>query len=132
MTAGLEHRVTLLLRAEYAFIHTDFDRFLLGLLGLLLRLVVSHIVGHIFVIHWRGLDVFGVLLVVALDEYFAQVGVTTGGRDLLVTIEIIHSHVSTHGQRSKGVCSFLFLTVRSAPLAARKHAIDAEAFLSVF
>ena len=34
------------------------------------------------------------------------------------------------GQRSSGVWFFLFLSVRSAPLAARKHAIDAEDFLS--
>ena len=34
------------------------------------------------------------------------------------------------GHRSKGVCPFLFLTPRLAPLAARKHAIDADDFLS--
>lgn len=38
----------------------------------------------------------------------------------------------THGHKSKGVCSFLFFIVKSAPLAARKQAIDADAFLSVF
>ena len=34
------------------------------------------------------------------------------------------------GQRSSGVWFFLFLSERSAPLAAKKHAIDAEDFLS--
>ena len=34
------------------------------------------------------------------------------------------------GQRSSGVWPFLFLMLRSAPLAARKHAIEAEDFLS--
>ena len=35
------------------------------------------------------------------------------------------------GQRSKGVCPFLFFIFRSAPLAARKSAMDALLFLSV-
>lgn len=33
------------------------------------------------------------------------------------------------GQRSSGVRPFLFLMVKSAPLAAKKHAIEAEDFL---
>ena len=34
------------------------------------------------------------------------------------------------GHRSRGVCPFLFLTVRLAPLAAKKQAMDADDFLS--
>ena len=34
------------------------------------------------------------------------------------------------GHRSRGVCPFLFFMFRSAPLAAKKHAIEAEDFLS--
>jgi hypothetical protein len=34
------------------------------------------------------------------------------------------------GHRSSGVWFFLFFRLRSAPLAARKHAMDAEDFLS--
>ncbi len=39
-------------------------------------------------------------------------------------------HKLGSGQRSRGVWFFLFLIARSAPLAARKHAMEAEDFLS--
>lgn len=76
MPARLENRVTFLLGAKDALVHTDFDMLELRLLRLLLRLVVSHIVRHVLVIHRRRLDVFRVLFVIAFDEYFTQVGVT--------------------------------------------------------
>ena len=39
-------------------------------------------------------------------------------------------HKLGSGQRSSGVCPFLFFTDKSAPLAAKKHAMEAEDFLS--
>lgn len=52
----------------------------------------------------------------------------------LVFRSLQHSTKALHkfgsGHRSNGVCDFLFLMVRSAPLAAKKQAIVALAFLS--
>lgn len=52
----------------------------------------------------------------------------------LVFRSLKHSTKALHkfgsGHRSNGVCDFLFLMVRSAPLAAKKHAMVALAFLS--
>jgi hypothetical protein len=51
------------------------------LLRLLLILVIRHAVADVLFVHCRCLDVFGVLLVVALDEYLTQVGITVGERE---------------------------------------------------
>jgi hypothetical protein len=77
-------------------------------------------------------------LIVAFNENFTKIRITEKIMKKIIFMDFIAFCVrrlndeNTYGQRSKGVWSFLFLTVKSAPLAARKQAIDADAFLSVF
>jgi hypothetical protein len=77
-------------------------------------------------------------LIIAFNENFTKIRITEKIMKKFISMDFIAFCVrrmndeNTYGQRSKGVWSFLFLTVKSAPLAARKQAIDADAFLSVF
>lgn len=131
MAARLEHRVALLLRAQQTFFSVAVRGFEFRLLGLVLAFVIiGDDVANVLVVHCGRLDVFGVLFVIAFDEYFTQIRITGINKICEMLAGKIFNR--TYGHKSKGVCSFRFLTVKSAPLAARKQAIDAEAFLSVF
>lgn len=132
MTTRLENSIPFLFRAEKAFVGVlCVWGIKFRLLRLLLTFVIHNIVADVLFVHCRCLDVFGVLFIVALDEYFTQVWITVGGQawNLLKKRQFL---LEIYGQRSKGVWSFRFLTVKSAPFAARKQAMEAEAFLSVF
>lgn len=74
VTARLEDGVSFLFRTQKAFI-VDVGNFELRWLRLLLVFIV-HDVADILVVHRCCFDVFGMLFVIAFNEYFTQIGVT--------------------------------------------------------
>lgn len=72
------------------------------------------------------------LFVKTFNQNFAKIWVPSKKFFNYIFFNASLKYLNTYGHKSKGVCNFRFFMVKSAPLAAKKQAIEADAFLSVF